>query len=60
MVRGMLAIFILPLFKWFEKQPTIGTIDAGIYTGIIIMVITLIAAALTRETFHKDLDYLEE
>ena len=60
MVRGMLAIFILPLFKWFEKQPTIGTIDAGIYTGIIIMSITLIAAALTRETFHKDLDYLEE
>jgi MFS family permease len=60
MVRGMLAIFILPLFKWFEKQPTIGTIDAGIYTGIIIMFITLVAAALTRETFHKDLDYLEE
>ncbi|MFM1858485.1 MAG: hypothetical protein RLZ05_1545 [Bacteroidota bacterium] len=60
MVRGMLAIFILPLFKWFEKQPTIGTIDAGIYTGIIIMSITLLAAALTRETFHKDLDYLEE
>jgi len=60
MVRGMLAIFILPLFKWFEKQPTIGTIDAGIYTGIIIMSITLVAAALTRETFHKDLDYLEE
>jgi putative MFS transporter len=60
MVRGMLAIFILPLFKWFEKQPAIGTIDAGIYTGIIIMSITLLAAALTRETFHKDLDYLEE
>jgi MFS family permease len=60
MVRGMLAIFILPVFKWFEKQPTIGTIDAGIYTGIIIMSITLVAAALTRETFHKDLDYLEE
>ena len=60
MVRGMLAIFILPLFKWFEKQPTIGTIDAGIYTGIVIMSITLVAAALTRETFHKDLDYLEE
>jgi len=60
MVRGMLAIFILPVFKWFEKQLTIGTIDAGIYTGIIIMSITLVAAALTRETFHKDLDYLEE
>ena len=60
MVRGMLAVFILPLFKWFEHQPTIGYVDAGIYTGIIIMALTLLAAALTKETFHKDLDYLEE
>ncbi len=60
MVRGMLAIFILPLFKWFERQPSIGYVDAGIYTGLIIMAITVVAAALTRETFHKDLDYLEE
>ena len=60
MVRGMLAIFILPLFKWFENQPTIGYVDAGIYTGIIIMSLTLLAAAMTKETFHKDLDYLEE
>ncbi|MFM7510839.1 MAG: MFS transporter [Bacteroidota bacterium] len=60
MVRGMLAIFILPLFKWLERFPSLGYVDAGIYTGIIIMAITLLAAALTRETFHKDLDYLEE
>jgi MFS family permease len=60
MVRGMLAIFILPLFKWLEGLPNLGYVDAGIYTGVIIMSITLIAAALTRETFHKDLDYLEE
>jgi len=60
MVRGMLAIFILPLFKWLERFPSFGYVDAGIYTGIIIMAITLLAAALTRETFHKDLDYLEE
>lgn len=60
MVRGMLAIFILPLFKWLEGLPDLGYVDAGIYTGVIIMSITLLAAALTRETFHKDLDYLEE
>lgn len=60
MVRGMLAVFILPLFKWFESQPTIGYVDAGIYTAIIIMFLTLFAAAFTKETFHKDLDYLEE
>ncbi|MBM3412084.1 MAG: MFS transporter [Bacteroidetes bacterium] len=60
MVRGMLAVFILPLFKWLEQLPKLNYVDAGIYTGIIIMTITLLAAALTRETFHKDLDYLEE
>lgn len=60
MVRGMLAIFILPLFKWLEGFPTLGYVDAGIYTGVIIMSITLLAAGFTRETFHKDLDYLEE
>jgi MFS family permease len=60
MVRGMLAIFILPLFKWLEGLPNLGYVDAGIYASVIIMSITLIAAALTRETFHKDLDYLEE
>ena len=60
MVRGMLAIFILPLFKWLEGFPTLGYVDAGIYTGVIIMTITLLAAGFTRETFHKDLDYLEE
>jgi putative MFS transporter len=60
MVRGMLAVVILPLFKWFEQQPAIGTVNAGIYTGIIIMSVTVLAAALTQETFHKDLDYLED
>ena len=28
-------------------------------TGIIVMVITLIAAYFTEETFHKDLNYVE-
>lgn len=60
MVRGMLAVFILPVFKWFEGQPAIGYVDAGIYTALIIMFLTLMATALTKETFHKDLDYLEE
>lgn len=59
MVRGMLAIFILPLFKWFEHMPSVGYVEAGIFTGSIIMVITLLAAYFTKETFHKDLEYLE-
>jgi hypothetical protein len=60
MVRGMLAIFILPLFKWLEHMPSVGYVKAGVITGIIIMAITWTAALLTKETFHKDLEYLEE
>lgn len=60
MVRGMLAIFILPLFKWLQHLPGIGYVNAGIISGVIIMAITWTAALLTRETFHKDLDFVEE
>lgn len=60
MVRGMLAVFILPLFKWLEHLPGVGYVNAGIISGIIIMAITWTAALLTRETFHKDLEFVEE
>lgn len=59
MVRGMLAIFILPLFKWLRGIEGVGYINGGIYAAVIIMFITIIAAALTKETFHKDLDFVE-
>ncbi len=58
MVRGMLAIFILPLFKYMRGITDYVT--GGWITAIIIMIITLIAAALIKETFHKDLNYVEE
>lgn len=59
MVRGMLGIFILPLFKWLRDMDGMGYVKGGIYAGIIIMGLTIIAALLTRETFHKDLDFVE-
>ncbi|RYZ25008.1 MAG: MFS transporter, partial [Sphingobacteriales bacterium] len=60
MVRGMLAIFVLPLFKWLRGMEGVGYVKGGIYAAIIIMVITVIAAAFTRETFGKDLNFVEE
>jgi hypothetical protein len=60
MVRGMLAIFILPLFQWLRDIPSIGYINGGIYAAVIIMVITIIAALLTKETFNKDLNFIEK
>lgn len=59
MVRGMLAIFILPLFNWLDHGLQLSYAAAGIYTGIIIFVISLVAVFLTKETFHKDLDFVE-
>jgi MFS transporter, putative metabolite:H+ symporter len=57
MVRGMLTIFILPLFKGLRNITDYVT--AGWITAIIIMFITVIAALFTKETFNKDLNYVE-
>jgi putative MFS transporter len=59
MVRGMLAIFILPLFKWLRGMEGVGYINGGIYAAIIIMAITIFAAVMTKETFNKDLNFVE-
>lgn len=58
MVRGMLAIFILPLFRW--TRGLTDYITGGWITGIIIMTIATVAVVLIKETFHQDLNYLEE
>ncbi len=58
MVRGMLAIFILPLFRWTRSLT--DYITGGWITGVIIMLIGTIAVFLIKETFHKDLNYVEE
>ncbi|MCX8020330.1 MAG: MFS transporter [Chitinophagaceae bacterium] len=57
MVRGMLTVFILPLFQLLRIITDYVT--AGWLTGLIIMIITVTAAFYTKETFNKDLDYLE-
>lgn len=60
MVRGLLAIAIIPLFKWLRGMEGVGYINGGMYAAIILMVVTLVAAALTKETFGKDLNFVEE
>ncbi|MBS1780286.1 MAG: MFS transporter [Bacteroidetes bacterium] len=56
MVRGS-----LPIMVWGFKilQPGYGYITAGIITGVIVMIISSIAAVMTEETFGKDLNFLE-
>ncbi|MBD0331257.1 MAG: MFS transporter [Chitinophagaceae bacterium] len=58
MVRGMLTVLILPLFKGLRGITDYVT--GGWLTAIIIMSITVVAAFFTKETFGKDLNYVEE
>jgi MFS transporter, putative metabolite:H+ symporter len=59
MVRGMLTILILPLFK-FTRSYTGDYVTGGWITAIVIMAITLVAASMSKETFNKDLNFVEE
>ncbi|HSN59337.1 MAG TPA: MFS transporter [Ferruginibacter sp.] len=56
MVRGALPLILL-LFNWLQNFTNYVT--AGLITGIIIMVISIIAAWFSDETFGKDLNYVE-
>ena len=57
-VRGMLAIFILPLFDFLKDY--MSYLQAGLTTSVIIMMLAFIAVYFADETFGKDLDYVEE
>lgn len=59
MVRGALPLINLMFLDLFQKNWQWSLINAGIVTGIIVMLITFIAFYFTEETFHKDLNYTE-
>ena len=58
MVRGMLTVLIFPLFRFLRNETDYVT--GGWLAAIIIMIITVIAAAYTKETFGKDLNFVEK
>jgi MFS family permease len=55
-VRGSLPLMIL-LFKWLRSH--LSYTNAGLITGMVVMVIAVIAAIMAKETFGKDLNYVE-
>lgn len=57
MVRGMLTIFTLPLFKAIRNVTDYYT--GGWITAVIIFAIAITALFFIKETFGKDLNYLE-
>ena len=57
MVRGSLPL-ILILFN--SLKPAYGYIHAGAITGVVVMVVSIVAVFMTDETFGKDLNFVEE
>lgn len=57
MVRGMLTVMILPLFK--SLRGATDYVTGGWIAAICIVLIAVTAALLSKETFHKDLNYVE-
>lgn len=56
MVRGSLPLMLL-LFNGLQNYFSYTL--SGLLTGIVVMIISIIATILTEETFHKELDYIE-
>ena len=59
-VRGLLAVFIIPVFQFFRNFDSIGYVYGAVITSIIVLGITFYAAITLDETFHIDMDYQEE
>ena len=59
MVRGALPLINFLFLDILQKQLGWNIVQSGILTGGIIMLVTLIAFYFTEETYHKNLDYLE-
>lgn len=56
MVRGALPLMLI-IFN--ALQSVTSYVNAGLYTGILVMVLSIISAAFTEETFGKELNYTE-
>jgi putative MFS transporter len=60
MVRGALPLINFLFLDILQKKLGWDIVQSGMFTGAIVMVITLIAYFFTEETYHKDLDYMEQ
>ena len=59
MVRGALPLMNFIFIELFQEGMKWSLIQSGIATGAIIIVIAIVAALFTEETFKKDLNYVE-
>ena len=59
MVRGALPLMNLMFLELFQQTWKWNLIKSGIVTGIIVMIIAIIAAFFTEETFRKKMNFVE-
>lgn len=57
-VRGFLPLMLL-LFKGLRSIGGFDYVTAGWITGVIIMIVAFLAVIFTKETFAKDLNFVE-
>lgn len=60
MVRGSLPLIVLLFKDLLQVKLGKDILVSGMITGAIVIIITLVAAWFTEETFTKDLNYVEE
>jgi len=60
MVRGALPLINLMFLNLFQKTWGWELVWSGIITGVITILITLVAFYFTEETFSKDLNFIEQ
>jgi MFS transporter, putative metabolite:H+ symporter len=60
LVRGALPLILL-LFQWLRKPAMTGSyVVAAEITGAVMLVIGLVSVVYTRETFGRDLEFVEK
>ena len=60
MVRGSLPLLNLLFLNLLQKNWEWTMIRSGITTGVIVMLISFVALYFTEETYHKDMNYIEQ
>ena len=60
MVRGALPLLNLLFKDLFQDNLGWSLVDSGIITGVIVITIAMVSVYFTKETFHKDLNYIEK
>ena len=59
-VRGALPLMNILFKDYFQANLQWTMLQSAMVTGAIVMAISVVALIFTEETFHKDLDFIEE